>query len=84
MIYTIFLTSWYVLWCVGHGQTDTISAGEGEEHHDDDEGQVIGKEHRKQLTILHIAKHQERNKDHTRDHKGWKPFTLLLGLRKQK
>lgn len=58
----------HLLWCVRHRQADAITAGHGEENHDDGKGPVVAKEHRHEVTFLNITEHQQRNEDHTGDH----------------
>lgn len=58
----------YSLWCIRHRQADAITAGNGEESHDDDKDPVVGKEHRQIVAFMNITEHQQRNEDHTGDH----------------
>lgn len=58
----------YSLWRIRHRQADTITAGHGEEHHDDNKQPVVVKEHGQVVAFLDVTEHQQRDEDHTGDH----------------
>lgn len=51
----------YLLRRVRHGEADEVSAGQGEEDHDDDEGGVVREEGRKVVAGLDVTQHQQRD-----------------------
>lgn len=71
----------YSLWGVGHGQADAVATREGEEHHDEGEGSVVGEEDGEVGAPLDVTEHQQRNKHHPGDHQHREQMTLLGRLR---
>lgn len=65
---------------VGHGQADAVSAGHGEEQHDDGEGRVVGEQGRKVVVVPDVTQHDEGDEDNARDHQRRKQPALLWGL----
>lgn len=71
------------LWCVGHGETDEVSAGQREKNHDGSESTVVGEVNRKEGATLDIAEHQQRNEHHPGDNQHREQTGLLTRLERE-
>lgn len=72
------------LWRVGHGETNKVSTGHGEESHDSSEGSVMGEVDGHVGAHLDITEHEQRDEDHPGDDQDWEEERLFTRLRRKK
>lgn len=76
----------YSLRRVGHGEAHGVTAGHGEENHDEGEGGVVGEDDGQVGALLDVTEHQQGDEDHPGDHQGrehTRLFTRLQGRRER-
>lgn len=71
------------LWSVGHAEGRQVSVGEGEQGHDGDEGAVVTEDDG-ESGVLHVAQHEQRDEDQTRQHGAGEQNAVLRRLRKHR